>query len=67
MMTRKMTIRELRSLAKQQGLEHARFCLEQNATQVGRGRLNREFAELDHLETARFHDAFEDLQKIGRE
>lgn len=49
------TIETLHEIAATHGLRHARFCLEQDATQVGRDTLAELFAEMDRLDFAAFH------------
>jgi len=43
-------------IAAESGLVHARFCLEQEATQAGRDTLKAEFAELARMEDAALAD-----------
>ncbi len=54
-----MTIQELHEIAEAQGtigLMHARECLEDEATQVGRDALKELFDELDRLEQVAFEE-----------
>ena len=44
------TIDDLHEIAAESGLAHARFCLEQSATQEGREALAKVFAELAGME-----------------
>jgi hypothetical protein len=47
-----MTIEELTEIGAHSGLAHARFCLEQEATQVGRDNLKPLFELLEQWEAA---------------
>jgi hypothetical protein len=47
-----MTIAELKEIAASSGIAHARFCLEQEATQVGSDTLKDVFEALNEMEDA---------------
>ena len=56
-----MTITELREIALAHGLGHARFCIEQEATQVGSEELEPLFTAIDNWETAAFMHGSEEF------
>jgi hypothetical protein len=49
-----MTIAELKEISASSGIAHARFCLEQEASQVGREALDDVFAALCEMEQDEF-------------
>jgi hypothetical protein len=51
-----MTVAELKEIAASSGIAHARFCLEQEATQVGEDALDDVFAALIKMEQDEFAD-----------
>jgi hypothetical protein len=56
-----MTLELLRQIATESGLRHARVCLEDEATQVGREPLAALFAELDRWENAAYENGSEEF------
>jgi len=48
-MTDRMTIETLREIARQSGLRHAEFCLEQEASRIGESEVEHLRAELSRL------------------
>lgn len=45
-----LSIEDLHQIALESGFDHARFCLEQSATQLGSAALSEQFAELARME-----------------
>ena len=60
-----MTIETLRKIAQESGIDHARFCLEQEATQEG-ATLAAAFNELARMEDARDADNAKELREVVR-